>query len=288
MKQKNANESLNVLKGIASLLVVLIHAPLAGPFGQYIIAVARSGVALFFLLSGYYMCSDDFSVTRVRAKRKLLHICNLALWANLFYLIWGVFVRYVGTGVSSVREWFQHLLQPYTLVRIFVFHEDVLAGHLWLLNALIVCYLLVLLCGNLIRRNFMLLLSISLLFINFFLMNLFPHISGNEIAMVVCRNGWFYGIPVFLLGVHLRKIIYCGIHPKVWLLKAVGMVSFILIGIERLLVGYSQLYFGNMLLLVSFFLLCINNPTVFNLRWLQKIGDTYSTDLYIKSVPFGR
>ena len=105
MKQKNANESLNVLKGIASLLVVLIHAPLAGPFGQYIIAVARSGVALFFLLSGYYMCSDDFSVTRVRAKRKLLHICNLALWANLFYLIWGVFVRYVGTGVSSVREW---------------------------------------------------------------------------------------------------------------------------------------------------------------------------------------
>ena len=112
-------------------------------------------------------------------------------------------------------------------------------------------------------------------------MNLFPHISGNEIAMVVCRNGWFYGIPVFLLGVHLRKIIYCGIHPKVWLLKAVGMVSFILIGIERLLVGYSQLYFGNMLLLVSFFLLCINNPTVFNLRWLQKIVDTYSTDLYI-------
>ena len=51
---KEENRLLNVLKGIACLLVVFIHVPFPGVFGRNIAKIGDVAVPFFFLISGWY------------------------------------------------------------------------------------------------------------------------------------------------------------------------------------------------------------------------------------------
>lgn len=47
-------DGLDILKAICSFLVVCIHAPFGGIFGEYVIAVSRIAVPIFFMITGYF------------------------------------------------------------------------------------------------------------------------------------------------------------------------------------------------------------------------------------------
>ena len=51
---KKRNIYLDAIRGVACFLVIFIHRPFPGTVGHIISAIARAGVAIFFIISGYY------------------------------------------------------------------------------------------------------------------------------------------------------------------------------------------------------------------------------------------
>lgn len=49
------NEGIGILRLICAFLVVCIHIPFPGAIGQFIKAVARVAVPVFFISSGYFL-----------------------------------------------------------------------------------------------------------------------------------------------------------------------------------------------------------------------------------------
>lgn len=279
----NRNQSLNVCKGIAAISIVLIHCPLEGFPGQLLIAFARSSVALFFVISGYYALDRNLEISGEKIKKKLFRIVKMTLITYGFYIVWDIFQRYTGSGMESVYSWFRELAQPGTLFQLFVLHTDVLAGPLWFLNALICCYVVTLLTGRLFERKSGCILAIVLLGIHFVGSNLCPYVFHVEFPIDYFRNGWFYGIPFFVGGIHIRKKYEAGkLKIENRALFTGMLISSILLVIERNICGYRQLYVCNVFLLFFIFVWCINNPQKLRNRFAVALGDRYSTLVYLE------
>ena len=50
-------DGFDILKCLAALSIICIHAPFAGEFGKYVTAVARFGVPVFLMITGYFFSS---------------------------------------------------------------------------------------------------------------------------------------------------------------------------------------------------------------------------------------
>lgn len=60
-KNRSENLLLNTMKGIACLLVILIHCPMPGMVGNVFAKVGLSSVPFFMMISGYFFSGQDFS-----------------------------------------------------------------------------------------------------------------------------------------------------------------------------------------------------------------------------------
>ena len=63
---KKRVDGLDILKCIAAFLIICIHAPFFGEFGKYVTAIARIGVPIFLMITGYFYTS---TINKNREKR---------------------------------------------------------------------------------------------------------------------------------------------------------------------------------------------------------------------------
>ena len=85
---KTANEerkseryyALDKLKFTCSFLVVCIHSPISGLFGEYFMALTRVAIPLFFMISGFFYCHEK----TIKHIRKIL---GYLIVSNVIYLI---------------------------------------------------------------------------------------------------------------------------------------------------------------------------------------------------------
>lgn len=275
-------QNLNIFKALAAFFVVLLHTQCHGEVFEYSVTLTRTAVSLFFLISGFFLCSSlNLSPVAKISRKKLSRTLQLSFGAYLFYFFWGIFVRMVGTGFLSVKSWFLELFRPFTLVRILIFHEDILAGHLWFLNGLIICYVFAYLFGKKLYSKGCLYIAIFLLAVHVLIGNFIPVLSGTHISMAYYRNGWLYGFPIFILGVHIRKWFDSGRCIKNQILIAGIILSFPLLFLECFIFGYHQLYMSNILMVILGFIWCIQNPVQKKWKGLQKLGSDYFTEIYV-------
>ena len=95
---KKVNNTLNLLKGLACMGVVFIHVNFPGELGQIVIALSRSAVALFFLISGYYLYWDDPKEIDEKMPKKLKNM--------------GVYILFfVGKLCSPLGQWMAERLR---------------------------------------------------------------------------------------------------------------------------------------------------------------------------------
>ncbi len=81
---KKRNYTLDFVKGIACICVVLMHCEFPGYLGTLVQCVSRFCVPFFFMISGYFCFKKNKSTDY---KRKVVHIGIITLCATLFYLI---------------------------------------------------------------------------------------------------------------------------------------------------------------------------------------------------------
>lgn len=129
--KKAENHTLNCMKGIACILVVLIHFNIPGMFGQAIAYFGAIAVPVFFLISGYYSGNQDDKGWSRKILKKAVRIAKLFLGAFvLYFLLW--FIRY-GVEGRELPDISKFLLRND--------FSDISAYHLWFLPALFYCYI---------------------------------------------------------------------------------------------------------------------------------------------------
>lgn len=119
------NNAINILKGIACILVVWMHCEFPGVFGDYVQCIGRFSVPFFFAVSGYFCFYEDRMRLREKIPGKIIHILKITLWSTFIYLLWAFVKRWV---------WNEELLLnniDVRLIKFVIFNEPfVVGGHL--------------------------------------------------------------------------------------------------------------------------------------------------------------
>ena len=279
-KIKNQNETLNAFKGIACIFVVFIHARFPGVFGQGVVAIARFAVPLFFMISGYYSYKINTEECINRMPQKMKRTLFLSLKAFAFYFVWESFIRWFGSGIGPVVIYWRNIFCFRTLIEVLIFSNDPLVGHLWFLIALIQGYFLLWVLLSLkIKVHW--LVPIILLEINIVLASL-SNLYGLNLSLFYTRNVWMVGLPCMLVGFGVHKsqkqIMQHISELKCVLVLGLGVVFTL---VERMCIGYAQLYNGSLIICVALFMCALCYSEMFRGTWLAKIGAKYATTVYI-------
>lgn len=278
---KGQNNTLNFLKAIACIAVVFIHVRFPGTFGEGIAALSRSAVALFFIISGYYLYRPNRKIVAKKLQKRTKHIAIMTFVAFLIYFVWESGVRWVGSGIDSTFNWYKKLFTWQNLLQVILYSYDPVVGHLWFLLALLEAYLIFMLINKIKGEKIVCLLAIPLLEIHIIIMSLSTILNWG-ISMAIFRSVWFYGLPFLSLGYALKE-------KEEWLNRHVStrltIISVILgIGLtllERFLIGNLQIFNGTILFVLSTFLLAVRYPNVKLPKAFMVLGSKYSSEIYI-------
>ena len=204
--KKHRNHSLDLLKFIASFLIVCIHFRIFGETGKFVVVIARFAVPVFFMISGYYSYKDNCE----RVRKKLFNILKLYIGVVVLYFCFNVLVKVLG-GQYREAIWYisTYFRIQYTSKSI-IFNESITAMHLWFLGALIYSYVIrYFVLKAKIKDNIIYILSAVLLSVHLVLGIGVTALGIETPAFLmnnyVLRNFLFMGFPLFTLGQFIKK-----------------------------------------------------------------------------------
>lgn len=273
MKRLERNHNIDYIKGIACILVIFIHYPFRGMFGEAIKAVGRIAVPLFFMISGYFLYGIDIS----KVKNRIWHIFKLTIGTYLFSFA-------IEVGLCSLREisiivWCGKYLQKRQLVDLFLWNVCSWAEYLWFLPALLYCYI----CWYFVKKigfekKVTTIGTIGLLFL--LLLNYIPKFGG-AIPVKYYRNWLFMGLPFLIFGFWFR----CN---KEWIRRMSFRTLCIVLGgglllviPERIFWGNCQIYFNTLLIVFGIFTIAQKKFRVKTNNMILFIGRELSMLIYI-------
>ena len=285
---KKQNNSLNFLKGLACLAIVWMHTNSGGTVNQVIVCMARFGIPIFFMVSGYFTYKEKkVDYTKVLAK-KIIHILKLIVIATLVYVIWQWVVDpLIKTGhVPNVLNSMERSASSLNAFNILVLNINPFCGILWFLNALLYCYLIWLIITKVKDKRIIYILAIAILFIGIFARALiqYNHTIPEEVNINYFRNWFFMGLPFFTIGylIHdYQERIVKIFKPKYMIVAAIiGMVmSFA----ERLVVPL-EVFVGTVIVSVALFIFAVEKPDLIKIPIINRVGERFCFFIYIAHI----
>ena len=259
------NDCLNVCKGIAAFAVVLIHCSFPSPVGGMMNGLARFGVPLFFMVSGYFSYGKGTDTV----KRRMRKLFALFLGANGVYFVWRL-----------LALWEQGSLTLEAAAGFFNW-KSLLGWVLWFLGALLYCYCLY---GIFVRKGLeeRVYFLIPLCLGANLLLGEGLSVFGKGISFLYVRNFWLTGLPFFLWGHWMfreeRKGKLMG-NPG---LCAAGIVFGACLSMgELMLSGGGELYLGSILMTAGIFSLALRRPDFGKGSFLAHVGEKTALHIYL-------
>jgi surface polysaccharide O-acyltransferase-like enzyme len=275
---KGRVEQIDTLKVVCCFLVICIHRAFPGTAGQYIVALARVAVPVFFMTTGFFY---EGIIDRNRRARQIKKILKLLVSTNCLYFLWRLLLAY---QYGNIRNFF---LRSFTWKKLFEFvvlNESPFSGHLWYLGAILYVLTIVYIADKLNCRAILfalipLLLAGDLIFGKYSLL-----ILGREFRYIWVRNFLFVGIPYFSLGGLIKRFTNIIRPKKVWS----GMLC-VLFAVTTLCERYFLVsigmnatrdhYISTTFLAVSVFLFTLSCNG--SCKVIAAVGRKYSTWIYI-------
>ena len=268
--KRQINYLMNFVKGAACICIVFMHCEFPGRFGVLVQCVSRFCVPFFFMVSGYFCYKESGTVDYVK---KIKHIGMITLGSSVLYLlitfIWnGGGILPPAPSIKALGSWIL-FNQPYYI-----------AGQLWFLYALLYDYIIFAIIDKLHWQKLVNVI-IPVGIAAYILLAQGAHLMGKSIPNMIYRNFLIEGLPLFCLGYRLRLHRNKINVSNQWLIT--GFVVFtVLCPVERLLMGrdfgVNIVSFGQV---ITLFVLCINNPSWGEKRYLTKFGALYSLYIYV-------
>ena len=189
-------QSLYSLKAVCAFFIICIHCSFIGK--DAFLPIIKIAVPCFYIISGFFLVDNNGSIQLEKVIKQIKKLLLLILTANCVYLI----VTFITEGLNV-----SHLLQIKSIIRL-CFYGDVIAVHLWFLNAYVEGLLIVLLLIK-IKGQFSVSLKHSL-FIGVLLLTAplfgrYSFILCNQFDEIWFRNCFNIAIPFMFIGAIIRK-----------------------------------------------------------------------------------
>ncbi len=285
---KKQNNTLNFLKGLACLAIVWMHTNSGGLVNQVIVCMARFGIPVFFMVSGYFTYKDNKAdYTKVLTK-KIIHILKLIVIATLVYVIWQwVADPFIKTGnIPNILNSIERSIHSINIFNILVLNINPFCGILWFLNALLYCYLLWLLISKIKNKRIVYLVAIVILFTGILARAFiqYNHTIPEDININYFRNWLFMGLPFFTIGyfIHDYQERIIKIFKPKYMIVAV-IIGMIVSFAERLVVPL-ELFVGTVIVSVALFIFAIEKPDLIKIPIINKVGERFCFFIYIAHI----
>ncbi len=283
MDKSNENSFIYAIKFIACLLVITIHAPFEGTFGDVIYALSRFAVPFFFAISGRFLLvkrdgsfAGDTAEIRKFTKNRLIKLLKMTAIVYSCYLIYSFcFFHFKGW---SFGYWLHDKFNAYETGIFLLFNsgryiydESYVFDHLWYLFALIYVYILIIIFAQVLRKwyKWLIVLLLGLMFFGELLQTVYP-IRPFDISIstwYLLRNWLFVGMPFVLIGVVFtdnaeRRKNELGIEKYKEKAKAllprnilILTFGFALSVIEKFVIGSKEVYIGSVIIVIALLML---------------------------------
>lgn len=276
------NFSIDVLKFICALLVVLLHTKWM--YQNELLPITRCAVPCFFMISGYLLYTRG-GIGIVKLKRNIIHIAVITLWVTLLFLLW--------KELLSIKNNVIYIPTKIDIINWIIFNDCPFAFHLWYLYAYIYVLIIILIIDfynkwKILFSFIPLLLMIDLIYGTYsclFWDRIFPYIY--------VRNFMFVGLPYFSLGALIKHKGFNWISNKYLLVAGICLFSILTFIEKSILVNMNMVairehYISTTFLAICIFSLAISvNTAKYSL--FAKYGKDYSLYIYNSSnfyIPF--
>lgn len=268
--------SLDKLIVLCAFLIVCIHAPFPGEFGEYFMALTRIAVPIFFMISGFFWKPRN-------GKKQILKLLKLLIIANVIYFAFGL-VRSMG---SDTGAYIQSTFTVRNLLKFILLNRSPFAPHLWYLGAIVYVLVVFQFAEKRGLKKILLYSTPFLLLVDLLLGKYSLLLFHKEFPYIIVRNWLFVGIPYFAIGHMIQeKRDWFNEHVN-GLIVTVSIVAFSITSLlERYLLVASTLnakrdhYISTTFLAIAVFLLFlyfVDNRDSLTAR----IGQQCSTWIYI-------
>lgn len=203
-KTKQRNIGIDITKFLMSFLVVCIHVPFPGEFGQYFVVICRIAVPIFFMISGFFY---DGMMFPQRANKRITRMFLIAIGCELFYCLFNLSIQFISPNGSPV-EFLLKSINIQNLIRFVIFNRSLYTPHSWYLFAIVYVLVFFRLVDKVFSKNkrilYCTIISV-LIVINLMLVNYSYTIFGKMTSEYIARNWFFTGVPFFALGRIIRE-----------------------------------------------------------------------------------
>lgn len=280
--RNDRNHTLNYLKTLASFCVVMLHCGFPSVIGKLIYGPSRFAVPLFFMISGYFVYSENKDKVIKRLPSKIKHIGRLLIGTEITYFLWHVIQCGIESGSLGIIEWLKETFTVGKIVQLFVFQTTPVGDVSWFLVALLICYVVTYLIAKKDLWEITTKFIPVLLTINVVVGEILPF-AGISVQWYWNSNFWILGFPFYAMGYWIR------INERHLCEKVTGKstcvvvaVSLIVILVERIMTSASQLFIGNIFCVLALFLFCLKYPRIFGANSIiETVGEKYSFYVYI-------
>jgi peptidoglycan/LPS O-acetylase OafA/YrhL len=272
---------------IAVILVIFIHARLPDKvdaefpdnIGWYMDIIARFAVPFFFAISGYF----SYLIRGDKVAKRLRHIFVLNVVGTLVFVIYFLtkdpdFVTKTFT-MTNIAKWL-------------LIHTNPTYYHLWYLTAMLFCYFALWIYVTFFNEdeeiNYKPLYVIGVLLFAFQIaFGSHAQLSKWYVSYLIYRNGLFFGLPMFALGIFIReheKRIITNFKLTTPKLIFVFLGGIILGYIQSKGVAVEEMPLGMLFSVIALLLFSVQRPTITTRPILSKFIATFgsaSTFIYI-------
>ena len=289
--------SLDALKGIACLAVVLIHYNLPGDPGVIIKTVCRFAVPVFFCISGFFLVGEK-PLTDERVVGKLRHVLGILLGAGIFYALFTPLWYSLAQPGWDMLGFAYERMRAGKLVKLVISNDPLVYAHLWFLMALAYCYVFTLLvfprgrglkAAGVLGLVLLTLYSLMQEFGGVLGIPVSVGIPGVEERVMIYNIFLFRALPFFLLGTALRRRQAWAENLRVptWVLLALIPAGCVLAVVERFALRESQFFLGSYVTVAAMFLLALRYPNGGG-KVLSYVGRELSMYVYILHIAVGK
>lgn len=278
------NFSLNCMKGIACISVVILHCTFPGVVGKILYGWARFAVPFFFAVSGYYAYCENEDVLKSKLNRKVKHIGKYFFATEGIYFIWHIIYSIiVDKSLNGAFEWLQASFTYKNIVNTILFQKTIIGDVSWFLLALLLCYCITFFIGkrNLWKKSCVLILV--LFGMNLFIADVVPIVFKINVQWYWISNFYLLGFPSYVLGYWIRinedKLKAVDLKYYLYALPLAMMLNLI----ERFITSGSQFFITNIPFVVACIVICLKCPKYNGggAAVLRYIGKNLSFGVYI-------
>lgn len=277
------NFSLNCMKGIACISVVILHCTFPGIVGKILYGWARFAVPFFFAVSGYYAYCENEAILKSQLNRKVKHIGKYFLTTEVIYFIWHIIYSIIVTkSLNGAFEWLRSSFTCGNVMNTILFQKTIIGDVSWFLLALLLCYCVTFFIGkrNLWKKSCVLILI--LFGINLFIADIVPIVFRINVQWYWISNFYLLGFPSYVLGYWIRinedKLKKVDIKYYLYALPFAMMLNLI----ERFITSGSQFFITNIPFVVACIMICLKSPKYRGgTATLRYIGKNLSFGVYI-------